>query len=111
MKLKWRMKGGETIYFRDMTDSHLKNSLRCLLRAANVQRWQMLKVSQLFGGNPDTEASWQIAQMEDRYLEMDEHDMAEDFYPDEYEALCHNLEKRGVDPFSVTTWEGRSNED
>lgn len=78
MKL-WKQRNGKKIRIKDMTNSHLMNTIRMLLRSATIEKGNSLMCFPSFDG--DTMASYYAEQEWDTLDEMDDWEFAEMEYP------------------------------
>jgi|SRR5579864_703843 len=76
---KWTQKDGTKIRIKDMTDKHLVNAAKMLLRMAEAEKNETLGYYPSF--NPDSMAAYYSEQSWDNLNEMDIQEYAEMEYP------------------------------
>ena len=89
----WTMRDGTKIAIRDMTDSHLRNALRVLVRAAIVQRAKDVSTPCPFGGDGAIDA-FDDAMAE--LIEQSPEEIAAELWP-EFARLEKEAERRDLD--------------
>jgi hypothetical protein len=91
---KWTQKDGTKIRIKDMTDRHLINAVKMVLRMAEAKQNADLCFYPSF--NPDTMASYYAEQSWDSLNEMDAMEYAETEYPI-FNDLMDEIYKRDLE--------------
>jgi hypothetical protein len=90
MKLKWTTKDGRRLWIRDMSDQHLTNTIKLLIRAAASERSETIA---MFITTPEPMgdgAQMAFQNEQDHAFNSD----LDDYLPEVYESLEREFEKR-----------------
>ena len=90
---KWTMKTGEKIRIKDMTDSHLLNTLKMLKKNGQAKLKYMIDAVSSFPGFNGEQAQIAFEQMEDTLFESE----WDDYVPEIFSDLVEEAGKRNLD--------------